>query len=411
MAINDFDFLVGRWTSHQRRLLHRLQGSHEWESFTGQSVVQQLPGGLVNFDTLVAEAWRPGWVGMSLRVFNTATGLWSIHWLTHDGGGIDAATGQLAPPVVGRFQGDHGVFEGEDECDGRPVRVRFEWQRQGPDRARWQQAFSDDGGRSWEVNWIMEFERAQPAAPHGAEAADPIDCQVVELRRYRLHPGQREHLIELFDSQLVAPQENAGMVVMGQFRDLDAPDRFVWLRGFASMQSRLQALQAFYGGPAWQQHRQAANATMIDSDDVLLLRPAWPGAGVAMTGRRRPHGPVRMAPAGLLHAFILPLHETATPALLDFCRDTMAPCLQAGGADVLGWYVTETTRNDFPRLPVRQDEPVLVGLAMFTQVAAFDDFVRGDAWARELLPGLARWLKGPPQDHRLVATARSALHA
>lgn len=409
MAINDFDFLVGRWTSRQRRLLHRLQGSQEWESFSGRSEVQQLPGGLINFDTLEAEGWRPGWVGMSLRVFNIATGLWSIHWLTHDGDGIDAA-GRLSPPVVGRFEGDHGVFEGEDECDGRPVRVRFEWQRQGADRARWQQAFSADGGRSWEVNWVMEFEREPSPAPPVAKAAMPIDCEVVELRRYRLHPGQRERLVALFDTQLVEPQEEAGMVVMGQFRDLDAGDRFVWLRGFASMAVRRQALQAFYGGPVWQRHRQAANATMIDSDDVLLLRPAWPGAGVAMQGRRRPAGPVRMAPAGLLQACILPLREPAPPALLDFCRHTMAPCLQAGGAQVLGWYVTEPTPNDFPRLPVHQDEPLLVGLAMFPQAAAFDAFVQGGSWARQVQPGLAGWLAGTPQVHRLVATARSALH-
>lgn len=125
----------------------------------------------------------------------------------------------------------------------------------------------------------MEFERDRPAVQPLAQAATPIDSQVVELRRYRLHPGQRERLIELFDTHLVEPQEDAGMVVLGQFRDLDAPDSFVWLRGFASMQARLQALQAFYGGTVWQRHRQAANATMIDSDDVLLLRPAWPGAG------------------------------------------------------------------------------------------------------------------------------------
>lgn len=411
MAITDFDFLVGHWTSRQRRLVHRLQGSDEWESFSGRSVVQQLPGGLVNFDTLVAEAWRPGWLGMSLRVFHTATGLWSIHWLTHDGGGIDAATGRLQAPVVGCFQGDHGLFEGEDSCDGRPVRVRFEWQRQGPDRARWQQAFSDDGGRSWEVNWVMEFERDRPAVQPLARAATPTDCQVVELRRYRLHPGQRERLIELFDTHLVEPQEDAGMVVLGQFRDLDAPDSFVWLRGFASMQARMQALQAFYGGPVWQRHRQAANATMIDSDDVLLLRPAWPGAGMPANVHRRPQGPVRMAPAGLLQALVLPLQEPATAALLDFCRHTMAPCLQAGGAGLVGCYVTEHTPNDFLQLPVRQGEPLLVLLAMFAQSAAFDAFVQGGSWAREVQPVLDRWLRAAPQSHRLVATARSALHA
>jgi hypothetical protein len=163
-AIHDFDFLVGSWTSHQRRLLKRLQGCDEWESFAATSVNQHLPGGVINFDTLVAQDWRPGWVGMSLRLFNPVTNLWSIYWLTNEGGGIDPKSGQLEAAVVGRFQGDEGIFEGDDVYGGRPIRVRFLWQRQGADRACWQQAFSDDDGRSWEVNWVMEFERSAAAA-------------------------------------------------------------------------------------------------------------------------------------------------------------------------------------------------------------------------------------------------------
>lgn len=249
-ATHDFDFLVGTWISRQRRLKERLRGCDEWETFVATSTVQQLPGGVINFDTLVAEDWRPGWVGMSLRVFNPATNLWSIHWVTNEGGGIDAATGRLHAPVVGRFQGDAGLFEGDDEFEGRAIRVRFHWQRLGPDRARWQQAFSSDGGRSWEVNWVMEFERAElPGARPGQLPAADIDCQLVELRQYTLHPGERDSLIELFDREFVEPQEAAGMAVMGQFRDLDAPDRFVWLRGFADMDGRARSLAAFYDGP------------------------------------------------------------------------------------------------------------------------------------------------------------------
>eukprot|EP01036_Dinobryon_divergens_P006801 gene6801-9042_t len=108
----------------------------------------------------------------------------------------------------------------------------------------------------------------------------PTECAIVELRQYTLHPGRRDTLIELFDREFVETQEATGMHVLGQFRDLDDEQRFVWLRGFDSMESRRVSLEAFYGGPAWQAHREAANATMLDSDNVLLLRPAWPGAGV-----------------------------------------------------------------------------------------------------------------------------------
>src|SRR3712207_1439560 len=93
---------------------------------------------------------------------------------------------------------------------------------------------------------------------------------VVELRRYSLHPGRREALIDLFDREFVETQEDVGMSVVGQFRDLDDPDRFVWLRGFPDMSTRAEALDAFYGGPVWAKYRDAANATMTGSDNVLL---------------------------------------------------------------------------------------------------------------------------------------------
>ena len=112
---------------------------------------------------------------------------------------------------------------------------------------------------------------------------------VIELRQYQLHPGRRDELIELFDAFLVEPQERAGMRVLGQFRDLDRPDWFVWLRGFDDMARRTAALGDFYHGPVWAQHRAAANATMVDSDDVLLLRsapsrtPCWePGCAIGL---------------------------------------------------------------------------------------------------------------------------------
>src|SRR5690606_19768669 len=96
---------------------------------------------------------------------------------------------------------------------------------------------------------------------------------IFEFRNYTLRPGQRDALIDLFERQFMEPQEAAGAHVRATFRDLDAPDRFIWLRSFANMEARREALSAFYFGPVWQEHRDAANATMLDSDNVLLLRP------------------------------------------------------------------------------------------------------------------------------------------
>ena len=104
-------------------------------------------------------------------------------------------------------------------------------------------------------------------------------CPVVELRQYTLRHGQRDVLIELFDREFIESQEAVGMEVIGQFRDLDRPERFVWMRGFQDMQRRREALEAFYGGPVWKAHAAAANATMVDVDDVLLLRPVAPSTG------------------------------------------------------------------------------------------------------------------------------------
>ena len=250
---------------------------------------------------------------------------------------------------------------------------------------------------------------ARPAQAHTPPATN-LDCNVVELRQYTLHPGQRDVLIDLFDREFVETQEAVGMAVMGQFRDLDAPDRFVWLRGFPSMDSRARGLSAFYDGPVWRQHRDAANATMIDSDDVLLLRPAWPGAGIAMRGRERATGPLRTPLPGLLDVSVFHLHEPASAALLRFCQGPMTQTLTQGGAEVLGWYVSESAPNNFPRLPVRQGEQVLVGFAMFATPTAFEAFCRSGVWAREVQPALEPWLTGPPKSLRLAATARSLIH-
>jgi hypothetical protein len=150
---------------------------------------------------------------------------------------------------------------------------------------------------------------------------------------------------------------------------------------------------------------------MIDSDDVLLLRPAWPGAGLAMGGRRRAAGAVRMTLPGRVDLSVFPLRDAASPELLQFCRDVMAPCVQRAGGRVLGWYVTEPAPNNFPRLPVREGVQVLAGVAMFEDDAALDAFWRDDAWSRTVLPALSPWLRGPVERHRLVPTARSAIHA
>src|SRR5438034_1313450 len=125
-------------------------------------------------------------------------------------------------------------------------------------------------------------------------------CPVVELRQYTLHPGKRDVLIDLFDREFVESQEELGIKIIGQFRDLNDPNRFVWLRGFRDMPSRAEALKAFYGGPVWKAHREAANATMIDSDNVLLLRPARATSGFSFENSERPASGATEIPRGVI---------------------------------------------------------------------------------------------------------------
>ncbi len=157
-GIRDFDFLLGHWQVRNRRLCTRLKDKHDWEEFPATQHNLALPGGIGNYDDFIADNWRPGFVGMSLRVYSPPTRLWSIYWLDNHTGGLNGA-GVLTPPVVGRFENGIGVFECDDELDGNPIRVRYTWSDTESARPCWQQHMSPDAGRTWELNWQMQFER------------------------------------------------------------------------------------------------------------------------------------------------------------------------------------------------------------------------------------------------------------
>lgn len=172
-------------------------------------------------------------------------------------------------------------------------------------------------------------------------------CPVLELRQYTLKPGQRDVLIDLFDRQFIESQEALGMTLAGQFRDRNRADRFVWLRGFSDMESRHQALEAFYGGPVWAAHRTEANSTMIDSDDVLLLKPARPDLAF------RPSADTEGRPSTVLAG----IYQSVD---VDEFERRIMPILEENQVKVEGVFVTESAPNTFTKLPVREGEHVLV---------------------------------------------------
>lgn len=395
---HDFDFIHGRWQVQNERLRQRLVGSSDWEVFNARVECRPILDGAGNVEELHTD-WNGGYEGMALRLHDPASGDWRIHWASNRSGEPD-------PPVSGRFEKGIGTFHGHDRHEATPVRVRFQWRQISANSAHWQQAFSSDEGASWETNWHMWFRRIDEAGRllH--------DDAVVELRQYTLQPGQRDVLVELFEREFIETQEAVGMHVIGHFRDLDAPDRFVWLRGFPSMDVRRDALQAFYFGPVWQQHRAAANATMIDSDNVLLLRPAQPGPG-AVAEKRPAHGEKAESTAGAICIGTCALTAPAeTGFAARFDRELM-PMLRQHGADVVARYLTDASENTFPRLPVREGERVFVWVARFGDVAALDAHLHAlhgsAAWKEALAAAMLEELVQPPHLLRLAPTARSEL--
>jgi hypothetical protein len=247
------------------------------------------------------------------------------------------------------------------------------------------------------------------------------DCPVVELRRYTLHPHRLPDLLAVFERHLIEPQEDSGMAVGGTFADEDDPDCFTWLRGFADHSARTRALQTFYGGPVWARYSNAANATMVDSDDVLLLRSTQPA-----------HRPAAAAPRGgpddrprrervLVATYGL---ADGADALEDWFATTGVPAFE----DVLGTRVTawrtDPTPNGFPRLPVR-DERALAWLAVFpdgdardaaaARLAAADvgrELVRRTSWRRTFrLAPTVRSAHPAAQPPRARAAARDLAHS
>jgi NIPSNAP protein len=232
---------------------------------------------------------------------------------------------------------------------------------------------------------------------------------LVDLRQYTLHPGRRDALIELFDAYFVEGQEATGMDLIGQFRDLDDPDRFVWLRGFPDLETRGRALRDFYGGPIWKEHSRAANATMVDSDNALLLRPVRTADGYP--GPPRPRRGATEIPPSVVTGAVYHRHAL-DDGLLDLYDAEIAPALAGTGAAPVVCFETAVAENTFPALPIR-DELALAWFAVLPDDAAYDAhrraLDRSAAWRRTVLPEIERRSVKPPQELRLRPTARSRL--
>lgn len=244
--------------------------------------------------------------------------------------------------------------------------------------------------------------------PMHAVADNAPEDTVFELRQYTLYGGKRDTLISLFEKNFIETQDVVGAHVLGTFRDLDDPDRFVWLRGFRDMQTRPQALEAFYGhSPAWLAHKKEANATMVDSDNVLLLHPV----------SSPPQFQSSAANSSTSHAVygvtIHYLDGVEAAQFAEFFSQALLPRLHALGVHPIAILATNEVPNNFPRLPVREHDRVLLWMARW---ASEDEYAAFAAQARTwsgwrdkapeaVLPAVMR----KPEQLRLKPTSRSPL--
>jgi hypothetical protein len=156
---HDFDFLLGSWKIHLKKRLHPLSGSNEWLEFDGTVVCRTIWNGLAEVEEFNVDSPAKNIFiqGLAVRLYNPKSHQWSIYWANQKNGAFDPS------PQIGQFQNGRGEFYGQDTLDGRAIYVRFAWSNITSPAPHFEQAYSADGGRTWEVNWITEQTRREGA--------------------------------------------------------------------------------------------------------------------------------------------------------------------------------------------------------------------------------------------------------
>ncbi len=152
---HDFDFELGQWTTHVRRLLHPLTGSNDWVDLHGTSIVRKVWDGRANLGELEVKGATTHIEGLSMRLYNPQSHQWSIYW-------ANSNEGNLGTPMIGQFKDGRGEFYDQELFQGEAIYVRFIFSDITPTTFRLEQAFSADGGKTWEPNWIATFARTAP---------------------------------------------------------------------------------------------------------------------------------------------------------------------------------------------------------------------------------------------------------
>jgi hypothetical protein len=236
---------------------------------------------------------------------------------------------------------------------------------------------------------------------------------LVELRQYVTYPGKRDELIGLFENHFVEPQEELGMMILGTFREAEHPSHFTWMRGFTDMDSRARGLNAFYSGSVWAAYRNVANPTMEDSDNVLLLRNAYPGSGFALPGGKRAPIGSSALPGGIVVVNIYYLKSEPNAGFVDFFKREILPELNRAKIPVLATLIPEAATNNFPKLRIREGENLFVWVTRFGDTGDYQRHLAGlkeqPRWRGQISAKLHAQLDSPPEILKLQPTARSLL--
>jgi hypothetical protein len=188
------------------------------------------------------------------------------------------------------------------------------------------------------------------------------DINVIELRNYLTGNGLRDRFIDYFEKHFIDSQNVLGGYPLGQFRIRDIHNRFFWIRGFTDMETRSRFLPAFYGGDHWAEFGPEANRMMLEWHDVHLLRPLKPVSSDEFAKKK-----------GLLLIDYYSAKEGRRDALLDFLQTTYFPLLKSTGIDEPSLWISEMMENDFPRLPVIQQQHLLVSITGFASEKEFNE--------------------------------------
>lgn len=235
---------------------------------------------------------------------------------------------------------------------------------------------------------------------------------IYEIRNYLLKPGMLEHFIDYFEAHFIITQEAVKMHVIGQFRVIDQPDHFVWLRGFSDMQTRLEGLQNFYGGEVWKKYGPLANAMMLDSDHVHLLRPLDAKSDVAR-GITADSVAADLAEGvispntGLVVVDFYRAAAGKRDGLVEQFQSQVLPVYQDAEIDVRGYFIAEMSENTFPRLPVIQNEGDFVVITTYAGKIDYQEKQLKVTGSRDF--ALGGLLSVSPETLLLTPTLRSAL--